>query len=145
MAKKVKLGSTKRYGVRYGRRNKEKVASLEKEHRGRHKCPYCNYVKVIRLAKGIWHCTKCEARFAGKAYTYEIPKKPSIAGPSKKKGRRRAEEETMEEDEDLLEQEEPEATEASEETAEPEAPLETEEPAVPEEENAKLSEDAEVA
>lgn len=98
MAKKVKLVSTKRYGTRYGRRNKEKVAALEKEHRGRHKCPYCNYVKVIRLAKGIWNCEKCGARFAGKAYTYDIPKKQTVipAGPAKAP----AEEEEILEEED---------------------------------------------
>ena len=74
MAKKAKLGSTKRYGPRYGQRNKDKVAALEQEHRGKSKCPYCNYVKVKRLSKGIWFCEKCKAKFAGKAYTFATPK-----------------------------------------------------------------------
>jgi len=77
MAKKVNLGSTKRFGPRYGRRNKDKIASLENEHRGRSKCPYCNYVKVRRLSRGIWQCEKCNAKFAGRAYTFTSPKKSS--------------------------------------------------------------------
>ncbi|MBW2968427.1 hypothetical protein KY362_08155 [Candidatus Woesearchaeota archaeon] len=76
MAKKASLGSAKRYGPRYGRRNKEKLATVESEHRGRRKCPYCNYVKVRRLSKGIWLCEKCDAKFASRAYT--IPKKKKV-------------------------------------------------------------------
>ena len=75
MAEKEKLGSMKRFGTRYGPRNKKKVAAIEKLHRGRHKCPFCNYVKVTRLSKGIWQCEKCNAKFTGKAYTYTSPKK----------------------------------------------------------------------
>ncbi|MBW2964402.1 50S ribosomal protein L37ae [Candidatus Woesearchaeota archaeon] len=118
MAKKVKLGSTKRYGTRYGRRNKEKVAALEKEHRGRHKCPYCNYVRVIRLAKGIWNCEKCGARFAGKAYTYDIQKKPAVIppGPAEQPPEEEEilEEEDYDEDEDEESQEEPDEEKKSE-------------------------------
>ena len=75
MAKKTALGSIKRYGVRYGAKNKEKVAALEKLHRGYHKCPYCRFEKVKRLAAGIWQCDKCSTKFAGKAYTYSSGKK----------------------------------------------------------------------
>jgi large subunit ribosomal protein L37Ae len=125
MAKKVKLGSTKRYGTRYGRRNKDKVASLEKQHRGRHKCPYCNYVKVIRLAKGIWHCEKCSARFTGKAYTYEIAKKPAPVAPKVTEEAPLEEEETYEEELNEPEDIEKEDEEVSVEEAEPE--LETDE------------------
>ena len=133
MAKKVKLGSTKRYGTRYGRRNKDKVAALEKQHRGRHKCPYCNYVKVIRLAKGIWNCEKCGARFTGKAYTYDIAKKPALV-PPKPAEAPVEEEETYEEEFEEPEAEELKETEeiGSAETETPEEPAEdiqAEEPA----------------
>ena len=74
MAKKTLFGSSKRFGPRYGRRNRDKVATLEKGHRGKHKCPYCNYIKVRRLSRGIWECDKCNAKFAGKAYTFEVAK-----------------------------------------------------------------------
>jgi large subunit ribosomal protein L37Ae len=136
MAKKVKLGSTKRYGTRYGRRNKDKVAALEKQHRGKHKCPYCNYVKVIRLVKGIWNCEKCGARFTGKAYTYEIAKKPALIPPKPAAEAPIEEEETYEEEFDEPEAEEMTDTKEADEEKEdleaqeePAEEIQTEEPA----------------
>ena len=69
MATKEKLGSVKRFGARYGRKLKEKYAKIEKEQRKLHTCPYCNNIKVRRVAAGIWFCKKCKAKFAGKAYS----------------------------------------------------------------------------
>ncbi len=60
---------TKRFGPRYGRKPKKKFSMLEKQHRAKHKCPYCNKDGVKRMALGIWHCAKCSSKFAGKAYT----------------------------------------------------------------------------
>ncbi len=82
MAKKSKFGSMKRFGPRYGRRNKEKVAALEQEYRFKHVCPYCNYEKLKRLAAGIWTCEKCGVKFAGKAYM--TPQKQKIKLEDKK-------------------------------------------------------------
>jgi len=64
-----KLGSAKRFGARYGSKTKHKFAKIEKEQRKRHKCPYCNNLKVKRVAMGIWHCKKCNSKFTGKAYS----------------------------------------------------------------------------
>lgn len=64
-----KLGSAKRFGARYGTKPKYKFAKIEKEQRRKHKCPYCSYVQVKRVAMGIWQCRKCDAKFTGKAYT----------------------------------------------------------------------------
>ena len=69
MAKIDKLSSTKRFGHRYGRKLKQRFDKIEREQRRLHKCPYCHYQKVRRVAIGIWHCNKCDAKFAGKAYT----------------------------------------------------------------------------
>ena len=69
MAEKQKIGSAKRFGPRYGRKLRLKVGAIEKEQRRLHKCPYCNYVKVKRVAVGIWGCGKCGSKFAGKAYS----------------------------------------------------------------------------
>lgn len=103
MAKKTRLGSTNRYGARYGVKNKEKVASLEKQHRRRQKCPFCNYVKVKRLSAGIWQCEKCNAKFAGKSYSFVNPKS------SKEMVREDVEEpEDLEDQEEMLEEEQPE-------------------------------------
>ena len=67
-----KLGSVKRFGARYGRKPKLKFSKIEKEQRKLHKCPYCNKVAVKRLALGIWQCRKCNAKFAGKAYSVSM-------------------------------------------------------------------------
>ena len=70
MAKKVeKLKSTKRFGARYGPRNKIKLDKIERVQRSRQKCPYCSYYQVKRLSLGVWHCRKCNAKFTGKAYS----------------------------------------------------------------------------
>tara|TARA_Y100000310_G_scaffold248747_1_gene254673 strand:- start:3321 stop:3551 length:231 start_codon:yes stop_codon:yes gene_type:complete len=69
MAEKDKFGSVKRFGVRYGRINKIKVAKLETSSRSKHTCPYCSYQKVTRQSAGIWNCGKCSSTFTGRAYT----------------------------------------------------------------------------
>ncbi|HIH05238.1 TPA: 50S ribosomal protein L37ae [Candidatus Woesearchaeota archaeon] len=67
--KEEKLTSVKRFGTRYGRTTKLKFGQIEAEQRKKHKCPYCAAVQVKRIAAGIWNCTKCRAKFAGRAYT----------------------------------------------------------------------------
>jgi large subunit ribosomal protein L37Ae len=70
MAKKIdKVKSGKRFGTRYGPRNKEKFAILEKEQRKLQICPFCKKEKVKRISAGIWECRKCSAKFSGKAYS----------------------------------------------------------------------------
>ncbi|MFH1209373.1 MAG: 50S ribosomal protein L37ae [archaeon] len=64
-----KVGTTGRFGARYGRRLKVKVADIEKKLRGKHKCPYCNKLKAKRIASGIWICKNCNSKFTGKAYS----------------------------------------------------------------------------
>jgi large subunit ribosomal protein L37Ae len=63
----------RRYGTRYGRRNREKVALLEVEQKKKHKCPKCNFPSVYRLSVGIWQCGKCKAKFTSRAYNVEKP------------------------------------------------------------------------
>ena len=63
-----KVGSTGRFGSRYGRRIRTKIVSVEKD---KHlvKCPHCLKLKALkRVSSGIWYCTKCDTKFAGKAY-----------------------------------------------------------------------------
>ncbi|MBS3101036.1 50S ribosomal protein L37ae [Candidatus Woesearchaeota archaeon] len=69
MKEEEKLGSVKRFGARYGRKTKLKFSKVEYEQRRLHKCPYCSKTAVKRVAVGIWHCRKCNAKFAGKAYS----------------------------------------------------------------------------
>lgn len=63
-----KVGSTGRYGVRYGQRLRAKVNIVEKTQNKSKKCPYCNRDAVKRVSAGIWQCKKCESKFTGKAY-----------------------------------------------------------------------------
>lgn len=75
MAKTKKVGSTGRYGVRYGRKTKEAVRKIEEIQKQRHTCPVCKKNAVKRIAAGIWQCKACGAKFAGPAY---MPKKIEV-------------------------------------------------------------------
>ena len=101
MEKIEKLGSAKRFGARYGSKPKHKFAKIEKEQRKKHKCPYCNAIKVKRVSLGIWHCRRCNAKFTGKAYS--ISRAITF---EKEEGKKEAMvEEAMEEDEAIEQKE----------------------------------------
>ena len=68
MGRTKKVGSTGRFGVRYGKRIRQLVLDIEKKQKIKHKCPFCKKLNVKRLAKGIWECNKCNKKFTGKAY-----------------------------------------------------------------------------
>ena len=63
-----KVGTSGRFGVRYGRKVRKKVADIEKKQKATYPCPYCNFVRVKRVAAGIWACKKCGSKFTGRAY-----------------------------------------------------------------------------
>ena len=70
MAEKIeKYGGVKRFGVRYGRKIKERFGKVEAVQRKAQKCPYCAAIKVKRVAMGIWKCGRCDSKFSGKAYS----------------------------------------------------------------------------
>lgn len=73
MASKKTFGSVKRFGPRYGRTTRAKVARIEEQSRGTHKCTLCSKVGVRRISTGIWECRKCGVKFTGKAYTPVAP------------------------------------------------------------------------
>jgi len=68
MAKR-KAKSAGRFGARYGSRLKEKFSEVEAKQKKKYKCPLCLKPKVKRVTSGIWHCDKCDTKFAGKAYS----------------------------------------------------------------------------
>lgn len=65
-----KVGSAGRFGVRYGKTIRVKVAEIESRQRGRHVCPYCEKKQVRRVSLGIYTCRKCHSTFTGKAYSF---------------------------------------------------------------------------
>ena len=95
MVKRATYGSVRRLGSRYGRTVRFKLGKIEAEQKRKHKCPYCNYVKVRRVSAGIWHCKKCGTKFTNKAYTVgkvspikrviEEETKPEVTATPKKK------------------------------------------------------------
>jgi large subunit ribosomal protein L37Ae len=95
MAETKKLGSVKRFGARYGRKVKLKLAKIEAVQRGKHRCPYCHAINVKRLSAGIWNCRKCGAKFTGKAYSI---KKTIIAEEEPVEKKKKVVEEELEEE-----------------------------------------------
>ena len=64
--KKVK--SAGRYGIRYGKKIRDKTAAVEASSRAKHKCPSCLKQGLKRQAAGIWECRNCNTKIAGGAY-----------------------------------------------------------------------------
>jgi large subunit ribosomal protein L37Ae len=64
-----KVGSTGRFGSRYGLKIRKKILNVEKTLKSKHKCQTCARNTVKRVASGIWYCKKCDRKFTGKAYS----------------------------------------------------------------------------
>ncbi len=65
--KKVK--SAGRYGIRYGKKIRDKTAAVESNSRAVHNCPSCLKKGLKRQAAGIWQCRICDLKLAGGAYS----------------------------------------------------------------------------
>ena len=87
MASEKGLGPAKRFGPRYGRTVKHKLAKIEavvkfklakieKQQRKPQMCPYCDMPKAKRISAGIYECNKCQSKFTGRAYF--LKKKPPV-------------------------------------------------------------------
>ncbi len=68
MVKTKKIRHAGRFGAGYGTRVRNKLNSIEQFQRKKQICPHCSRTGIKRVAAGIWHCTKCDKRFAGPAY-----------------------------------------------------------------------------
>jgi large subunit ribosomal protein L37Ae len=67
-SKSKKTRAAGRFGARYGRSVRTKLAGVEDKQRKKQKCPYCGKMGVKRLSKGIWKCSKCDKKFASDIY-----------------------------------------------------------------------------
>jgi large subunit ribosomal protein L37Ae len=68
LARTKKVGSTGRFGARYGAKLRRRVLDIEKKRHEPHRCPSCATRALKRQAAGLWKCSKCELLFAGGAY-----------------------------------------------------------------------------
>jgi large subunit ribosomal protein L37Ae len=68
MGRTKKVGSTGRFGVRYGAKLRRRVLDIEKRRHEPNRCPSCATKALKRKAVGLWKCSKCDLLFAGGAY-----------------------------------------------------------------------------
>jgi large subunit ribosomal protein L37Ae len=73
MSQRSKTGSAGRFGARYGRVARRRVAEIEQESRDEHACPSCGEHRVERDGTAIWECGYCGYKYAGGAYRPETP------------------------------------------------------------------------
>jgi large subunit ribosomal protein L37Ae len=71
--KKGQTGSAGRFGARYGRVARRRVAEIESDTNDDHACPDCGEDAVSRAGTGIWQCDSCGHKFAGGAFRPETP------------------------------------------------------------------------
>jgi large subunit ribosomal protein L37Ae len=79
------LGSTGRWGIRYGQLARRRTKEVEEKQKQKQKCTFCNG-RAKRLAKGIWQCGKCGKKFAGHAYYLEVKSEVLLEEKLKKLG-----------------------------------------------------------
>jgi large subunit ribosomal protein L37Ae len=69
MGRTKKVGVAGKYGSRYGRRIRERIIKAGAQKRFR--CPACMKLTLKRESAGIWRCSRCGTKLAGKAYKPE--------------------------------------------------------------------------
>jgi len=70
----TKLKKTKsagRFGARYGKKIRARLVQVEEKQRQKQTCPFCKYLGVKRISKGIWQCPKCKKKFADNIFYLE--------------------------------------------------------------------------
>jgi large subunit ribosomal protein L37Ae len=68
-----RTGSAGRFGARYGRVARRRVAEIEAEMRDDHACPECGKDRVDRQGTGIWECSYCGYKYTGGTYSPQTP------------------------------------------------------------------------
>lgn len=68
MVKTKKVKAAGRFGCRYGKRVRTKLADVEAIQRKKQTCPHCKKKQAKRISKGIWKCKKCKKKFASNTY-----------------------------------------------------------------------------
>jgi large subunit ribosomal protein L37Ae len=68
MGRTKKVGTTGRFGTRYGATLRKMILRIEKMSKEPHQCPSCEDRKIKRVSVGVWRCQFCGFKFAGGAY-----------------------------------------------------------------------------
>jgi large subunit ribosomal protein L37Ae len=64
-----KAGITGKYGPRYGVKIRKRIKSVSRHKVRPQRCPECQQDAVKRVGSGIWHCNRCDLKFAASAYS----------------------------------------------------------------------------
>lgn len=64
-----KVGSSGRFGPRYGLSVKKQISSIDRNRHSKYTCPRCLKKNVKRVSAGVWECRSCSLKFAGGAYS----------------------------------------------------------------------------
>ncbi len=63
-----KVGSSGKFGPRYGLSVKKQIRSLDTSKTKKYACPRCCKENVKRVSAGIWECRSCSLKYAGGAF-----------------------------------------------------------------------------
>lgn len=63
-----KVGSSGRFGPKYGKGVRDEIVAIERESKKVYECPSCHKMGLKRSSSGIWVCMKCGKRFTGKSF-----------------------------------------------------------------------------
>ena len=73
-----KVGSSGKFGPRYGLSVKKQIRSIDMNKKSRYACPRCSKNNVKRVSSGIWECRACSLKFTGGAYSPKTGKFKSL-------------------------------------------------------------------
>jgi len=73
MGRTKKVGTTGRFGTRYGSTLRKRVKKVESVSKAKHICTSCDSLKVKRVSIGICECRFCGYRFTGGSWSPETP------------------------------------------------------------------------
>jgi len=71
--KQGRTGSAGRFGARYGRVARRRVAEIESDMHEDHVCPECGKDRVDRAGTGVWECGFCGYTYTGGTYQPQTP------------------------------------------------------------------------
>lgn len=83
------LGSSGRFGVRYGVSVRRRTDEIESKQKKKQHCIFCRGI-AKRISKGIWVCKKCGKKFAGHAYYLEMPLSVQLEEKAKEQEKEKA-------------------------------------------------------